>query len=179
MFEIAKSHIGIIGLGYVGLPLAVEFGKILPTIGYDIDKIRVNQLQSGKDCTLEVTEAELKAPKYLTFSYALEDLSSCNVYIITVPTPVDKYKKPDLSLLIQSSQALSNILKKNDTVIFESTVYPGATEEVCVPALEHTSGLKFNIDFFALRTLNEKLALIEFTSDSGPDPSQTCSGFRK
>ena len=149
MFNMEKTCIGIVGLGYVGLPLAVEFGKHFPTFGYDINQARVKELQSGKDSTLEVTESDLKATQHLQFSSQLGDIAHCNVYIVTVPTPVDKTKKPDLSPLISASRALGKVLKKNDIVIYESTVYPGATEEVCVPALEDVSGLKFNIDFFA------------------------------
>ena len=149
MFNMEKTCIGIVGLGYVGLPLAVEFGKHFPTFGYDINQARVKELQSGKDSTLEVTESDLKATQHLRFSSKLDDIAHCNVYIVTVPTPVDKTKKPDLSPLISASRALGKVLKKNDIVIYESTVYPGATEEVCVPALEDVSGLKFNIDFFA------------------------------
>ncbi len=148
MFNMANTRIGIVGLGYVGLPLAVEFGKKFPTIGYDINQARVNELNSGKDGTLEVSEEELKAPKDLKFTAELDMIRACNVYIVTVPTPVDKNKRPDLTPLIQSSLALGKVLKNNDIVIYESTVYPGATEEVCVPALEKNSGLTFNKDFY-------------------------------
>ncbi len=148
MFNMANTRIGIVGLGYVGLPLAVEFGKKFPTIGYDINQARVNELNSGKDGTLEVSEEELKAPKDLKFTAELDTIRACNVYIVTVPTPVDKNKRPDLTPLIQSSLALGKVLKNNDIVIYESTVYPGATEEVCVPALEKNSGLTFNKDFY-------------------------------
>ncbi len=143
-----NTKIGIIGLGYVGLPLAVEFSKKYKTIGFDINTFRIDELSSGKDSTLEVTELELKSQKELTFSDSINDIKDCNVFIITVPTPVDKHKKPDLTPLIQSSLALGNVLKKDDIVIYESTVFPGATEEICVPALEKNSGLKFNQDFF-------------------------------
>ena len=149
MFDMEKTRIGIIGLGYVGLPLAVEFAKHFPTLGYDINQARVKELQSGKDSTLEVSETDLKATPQLKFTFQLDDIGDCNVYIVTVPTPVDKSKKPDLSPLISASRALGKVLKKNDIVIYESTVYPGATEEICVPALEQVSGLKFNRDFFA------------------------------
>lgn len=149
MFNMESTRIGIVGLGYVGLPLAVEFGKHFPTFGYDINQARVKELRSGKDNTLEVTASDLKSSPNLQFSSRLEDIANCNVYIVTVPTPVDKSKKPDLSPLISASRALGKVLKKNDIVIYESTVYPGATEEVCVPALENVSGLKFNQDFFA------------------------------
>jgi UDP-N-acetyl-D-galactosamine dehydrogenase len=149
MTSMDNTRIGIVGLGYVGLPLAVEFGKHFPTFGYDINQARVKELQSGKDGTLEVSEEDLKSPKDLTFTANLADIAQCNVYIVTVPTPVDNAKKPDLSPLISASRALGKVLKKGDIVIYESTVYPGATEEVCVPALEQVSGLKFNQDFFA------------------------------
>lgn len=148
MFNLENTRIGVVGLGYVGLPLAVEFGKKYPTIGFDINKPRIEELMSGKDSTLEVSEEELKVPKSLTYTSEPQDIANCNVYIVTVPTPVDKNKKPDLTPLIQSSLAIGKLLKKNDTVIYESTVFPGATEEICVPALEKNSNLKFNKDFF-------------------------------
>lgn len=149
MLELASTRIGIVGLGYVGLPLAVEFGKQFPTVGYDINQPRVDELKSGKDSTLEVTEEQLKEPGQLSFTADLKDIAGCNVFIVTVPTPVDKNKNPDLTPLIKSSQALGTILKKGDIVIYESTVFPGATEEVCIPELEANSGLTFNTDFFA------------------------------
>jgi len=148
MFDLENIRIGVVGLGYVGLPLAVEFGKKYTTIGYDINQPRIDELLTGTDSTLEVSDEELKIPQHLTYTAELDGIADCNIYIVTVPTPVDKNKKPDLSPLIQSSLALSKILKPNDIVIYESTVYPGATEEVCVPALEKTSGLQFNKDFY-------------------------------
>ncbi len=148
MFNLENTRIGIIGLGYVGLPLAVEFGKKYQTIGFDINQPRIDELLSGKDSTLEVSEEELKIPQTLSYTSDLQKIADCNVYIVTVPTPVDKNKKPDLTPLIQSSLAIGKVLKKNDTVIYESTVFPGATEEVCVPALEKNSNLHFNKDFF-------------------------------
>ena len=148
MFNLENARIGVVGLGYVGLPLAVEFGKKYTTIGYDINQPRIDELLTGTDSTLEVSDEELKIPEHLTYTAELDGIADCNIYIVTVPTPVDKNKKPDLSPLIQSSLALSKILKPNDIVIYESTVYPGATEEVCVPALEKTSGLQFNKDFY-------------------------------
>ena len=138
----------MIGLGYVGLPLAVEFGKIIDVVGFDINKHRVESLKNKYDFTREVSEEELQAAPRLHFTSALEDLRDVNYFIVTVPTPVDEYKKPDLGPLESASKAIGSILKKNDIVIYESTVYPGCTEEVCVPILETTSGLKFNIDFF-------------------------------
>lgn len=145
-FEMTK--IAVIGLGYVGLPLAVEFGKDRSTIGYDIKAERIEELRTGQDSTLEVCPEELKEAAKLSFTSKLEDLATCNVYIVTVPTPIDRHKQPNLTPLIKASQAIGTILKKGDIVIFESTVYPGATEDDCVPELETTSGLKFNEDFF-------------------------------
>lgn len=141
-------RIGIIGLGYVGLPLAVEFGKKYPTLGFDINTSRINELEKFYDRTLEVGEAELKLAKQLKYTSSISDISECNIYIITVPTPVDKYNKPDLSPLISASKTVGKVLKRNDVVIYESTVYPGATEEECVPVLETISGLKYNQDFY-------------------------------
>jgi UDP-N-acetyl-D-glucosamine/UDP-N-acetyl-D-galactosamine dehydrogenase len=142
------EKVGIIGLGYVGLPLAVEFGKKLEVIGFDINKERIEELQKGFDRTKEVDEAELKSSGKLSFSYTLADLKDVNYFIVTVPTPVDDSKKPDLRPLESASKTVGNVLKKGDIVIYESTVYPGCTEEVCVPILEKVSGLKFNQDFF-------------------------------
>lgn len=142
------EKIGIIGLGYVGLPLAVEFGKVLDVVGFDINKERIEELKKGFDRTKEVEEADLKSSKKLSYSSNLEDLKSVNYFIVTVPTPVDEYKKPDLTPLISASKTVGNVLKKGDIVIYESTVYPGCTEEDCVPVLEKVSGLKFNVDFF-------------------------------
>jgi UDP-N-acetyl-D-galactosamine dehydrogenase len=142
------EKIGIIGLGYVGLPLAVEFGKVMEVVGFDINQERINELKKGLDRTKEVESDELKSSKKLTYSSDLQDLKSANYFIVTVPTPVDEYKKPDLSPLISASKTVGGVLKKGDIVIYESTVYPGCTEEDCVPILEKVSGLKFNVDFF-------------------------------
>lgn len=142
------EKIGIIGLGYVGLPLAVEFGKVMDVVGFDINQERINELKKGFDRTKEVESDELKSSKKLTYSSDLQDLRSANYFIVTVPTPVDEYKKPDLSPLISASKTVGGVLKKGDIVIYESTVYPGCTEEDCVPILEKASGLKFNVDFF-------------------------------
>jgi UDP-N-acetyl-D-galactosamine dehydrogenase len=142
------KKIGIIGLGYVGLPLAVEFGKVIETLGFDINTQRIDELKSGHDRTLEVEAEELKASSKLSYSSHPEDLRSVQYFIVTVPTPVDEYKKPDLSPLVSASKTVGSALKKGDIVIYESTVYPGCTEEVCVPVLEKVSGLKFNVDFF-------------------------------
>ncbi|MCY9804059.1 Vi polysaccharide biosynthesis UDP-N-acetylglucosamine C-6 dehydrogenase TviB [Vibrio scophthalmi] len=148
-FELDNTKLGIIGLGYVGLPLAVEFGKARQTIGFDINQYRINELQSGIDHTQECSTEELSAAKHLTYSSNLDLLRTCNVYIVTVPTPIDEHKQPDLTPLVKASEALGKVLKLGDTVIYESTVYPGATEEVCIPVLESVSGLKFNQDFYA------------------------------
>jgi len=148
MLTIEEARIGIIGLGYVGLPLAVEFGKKMPTVGFDTNADRVSELKSGKDSTLEVDEAELAEAVQLGYADRAEDLRACNVFIVTVPTPIDRYKRPDLSPLESASRTLGTILKRGDVAIFESTVYPGATEEVCVPIMESVSGLTFNKDFF-------------------------------
>lgn len=144
-----EIKIAIIGLGYVGLPLAVEFGKKNNVIGFDINQARIDELKAGKDSTLEVESAELAKAKGLRFSLSLEDIKDCNVYIVTVPTPIDEANAPDLTPLEKSSTMLSKVLSKGDVVIYESTVYPGATEEVCIPLLEKGSGLTFNSDFYA------------------------------
>jgi UDP-N-acetyl-D-glucosamine/UDP-N-acetyl-D-galactosamine dehydrogenase len=149
MINLETTKLAIIGLGYVGLPLAVEFGKYLPVIGFDINQSRVKELISGVDGTLEVSNAELKASTNLTYTCQVDDLKSCNVYIVTVPTPVDKHKNPDLSPLIKASAMLGCVISKGNIVIYESTVYPGATEEVCLPEIEKKSRLSFNQDFFA------------------------------
>ncbi|MBK8537652.1 MAG: Vi polysaccharide biosynthesis UDP-N-acetylglucosamine C-6 dehydrogenase TviB [Candidatus Competibacteraceae bacterium] len=149
MLDLATIRLGIVGLGYVGLPLAVEFGKKFPTIGLDINATRIRQLQAGADSTLEVTPEELRQAEHLRYTQHVEDLATCNVYIVTVPTPVDEYKRPDFGPLIGASTTVGRVLEPGAVVIYESTVYPGATEEVCVPILERESGLRFNVDFFA------------------------------
>lgn len=141
-------RLGIIGLGYVGLPLAVEFGKSRDVFGFDINVNRVNELLKGHDSTKETTAEELKSATFLNFTNKLDDIADCNCFIVTVPTPIDENNIPDLSPLINASEAIGGILKKDDIVIYESTVFPGATEEECVPILEKFSGLKFNIDFY-------------------------------
>lgn len=143
-----STRIAIIGLGYVGFPLAVEFGKNIPTLGFDIDTSRIAELNTGFDRTQEVTAEQLKESVSLTFSSNASDLSTCNTFIVTVPTPIDHFKKPDLTPLLKASEMIGKALKKGDLVIYESTVYPGCTEEDCVPVLEKFSGLKFNVDFF-------------------------------
>jgi UDP-N-acetyl-D-galactosamine dehydrogenase len=140
-------RIAVVGLGYVGLPLAVEFGKHYRTVGFDINAGRVAELKRGRDSTLETTRAELKSSSQLSFTTELADLKRCRVYIVTVPTPIDQYKRPDLRPLIGASESVGKVLSKGDVVVYESTVYPGCTEEVCVPILERESGLKFNRDF--------------------------------
>ncbi|HEM7771085.1 Vi polysaccharide biosynthesis UDP-N-acetylglucosamine C-6 dehydrogenase TviB [Acinetobacter baumannii] len=147
--QLADLRIAIIGLGYVGLPLAVEFGKKGPVIGFDINQNRIDELKSGKDHTLEVSPEELQKAEQLSFSANLDDLKTCNFFIVTVPTPVDQVNRPDLTPLKKASETVGQALKKGDIVVYESTVYPGATEEVCIPILEKISGLKFNQDFFA------------------------------
>lgn len=147
--NLENINIAIIGLGYVGLPLAVEFGKQRPTVGFDINKKRVDELSSGIDHTLEVTSEELKLATHLKYTTELDELKSSNFFIVTVPTPIDKVNRPDLTPLQKASETIGKVLKKGDIVVYESTVYPGATEEVCIPILEKISGLKFNQDFFA------------------------------
>jgi UDP-N-acetyl-D-glucosamine/UDP-N-acetyl-D-galactosamine dehydrogenase len=142
------EKLAVVGLGYVGLPVAVAFGKKLPVVGFDINSRRIAELKSGEDSTLEVEPADLRAADKLTFSDNLEDLRGCNMFIVTVPTPVDDHKRPDLTPLVKASTTIGKALKKGDVVVYESTVYPGATEEVCVPVLEQVSGLTFNVDFF-------------------------------
>ena len=147
--QLEEAHIGIIGMGYVGLPLAVAFGRSYPTLGFDINEERITALRAGEDSTREVEPAELAAADRLTFTAYPQHLADCNVYIVTVPTPIDRYKRPDLGPLLAASRTVGEVLKKGDVVIYESTVYPGATEEDCVPVLEAISGLTYNRDFFA------------------------------
>lgn len=149
MLQLSDLKIAIIGLGYVGLPLAVKFGKQLPVVGFDIQQKRIQELKSGQDHTLEVSPEELKQAMQLNYSANLDDLRSCNFFIVTVPTPIDEFKQPDLTPLIKASTSIGKVLKKGDVVVYGSTVYPGATEEACIPVLEQVSGLKFNQDFFA------------------------------
>ena len=146
--NINEVNIAVIGQGYVGLPLAIEFGKKYPTIGFDINQARIDALKKGIDHTNEATPEQLRSADQLTFSANINDIKRCNVYIVTVPTPIDEFKTPDLNPLRGASKMLGEILKKGDTVIYESTVYPGCTQEVCVPLLEKASGLVFNADFY-------------------------------
>jgi len=149
MRNIKDSQIAIIGLGYVGLPLAVEFGKHYKTLGFDINQARIAELNQGMDHTLEVSTEELRQSEYLHYSNTLDDLRQANVFIVTVPTPIDKHRQPDLTPLIKASETLGKVIKAGDIVVYESTVYPGATEEDCIPVIERVSGLKYNVDFFA------------------------------
>lgn len=149
MLNLRSCRIGVVGLGYVGLPLAVEFGKQFHTVGFDVKADRIAELKAGRDSTLEVNKAELRAARHLSFTARLADLKRCRVFIVTVPTPIDNYKRPDLTPLVRASESVGKVLKKGDVVVYESTVYPGCTEEICVPILERESGLAFNKDFFA------------------------------
>ncbi|HEX4240768.1 MAG TPA: Vi polysaccharide biosynthesis UDP-N-acetylglucosamine C-6 dehydrogenase TviB [Steroidobacteraceae bacterium] len=148
MRGLSRRRIAVIGLGYVGLPLAVEFGKRYRTLGFDIDAARIKELAAGRDKTLEATREELESAVKLRFSARTGDLAACDVFIVTVPTPIDRYKRPDLRPLVEASATVGRALKKGDVVIYESTVYPGCTEEICVPVLEKASGLRFNRDFY-------------------------------
>ncbi|MCC4116398.1 Vi polysaccharide biosynthesis UDP-N-acetylglucosamine C-6 dehydrogenase TviB [Aromatoleum toluclasticum] len=149
MLSLENIKLGVIGLGYVGLPLAVEFGKRRAVVGFDINLGRIEALRAGHDATLEVEDDDLAAASGLGFTADLADLAECNFFIVTVPTPIDEHKRPDLGPLISASESVSKVLKKGDVVVYESTVYPGATEEDCVPVLERLSGLRYNEDFFA------------------------------
>jgi UDP-N-acetyl-D-galactosamine dehydrogenase len=148
MHSLNELKVAVVGLGYVGLPLAVEFSKRRPVVGFDINNARISALREGRDVTLEISDEELAAATGMKFTADVAEIKGCNVYIATVPTPIDEYKRPDLSPLIGASETIGSVLKKDDVVIYESTVYPGATEEECVPILERVSGLKFNVDFF-------------------------------
>jgi len=149
LHSLENVKLGIIGLGYVGLPLAVEFGKKYPTLGFDINTKRVDELKQGHDFTLEVSSEELADSEYISYSADVDDLKNCNIYIVTVPTPIDKHKQPDLTPLVKASAMLAKVINKGDIVIYESTVYPGATEDVCLPEIERHSDLVFNQDFYA------------------------------
>jgi len=146
--DLQNVRIGVVGLGYVGLPLAVELGKHYPTVGFDINGARIEELRRGKDSSLEVDPPELMAATKLTYAGGLQDIADCNLYVVTVPTPINAHKEPDLYPLESASRTLGGVLKPGDIVVYESTVYPGATEEVCVPILEQVSGLGFNRDFY-------------------------------
>ncbi|MEK0275204.1 Vi polysaccharide biosynthesis UDP-N-acetylglucosamine C-6 dehydrogenase TviB [Vibrio vulnificus] len=148
-FILDNAKVGIIGLGYVGLPLAVEFGKQRQTIGFDINQERINELSAGHDSTLECSDTELAEATKLVYTTSLDALKECNVFIVTVPTPIDEHKQPDLTPLVKASETLGKVIKQGDVIVYESTVYPGATEDDCIPVVERVSGLKFNQDFFA------------------------------
>ena len=147
--DLNNVNIAVIGLGYVGLPLAVELGRRYPTVGFDVDVRRIEELQAGRDHTLEVDAAGLADACQLTFSREIDALKSANFYIVTVPTPIDQYKRPDMSALRAASRTIGSVLSPGDVVVYESTVYPGPTEEVCTPVTEEVSGLIYNRDFFA------------------------------
>ena len=150
MFRIrADDQIAIIGLGYVGLPLAVEFGKASPTIGFDINHERIDELKRQYDSTREVSKAEMVEASHLKFTSEPRDIAQCKVFIVTVPTPINQHKQPDLTPLVRASETIGKIIRPDTVVIYESTVYPGATEEVCIPIIERESGLQYNKDFFA------------------------------
>src|SRR5450755_1210333 len=148
MFNLHTCRVGIVGLGYVGLPLAVEFGKHFDTVGFDVKPKRIRELKAGRDSTREASPQELRSASRLKFTTRLQDLKPCDVMVVTVPTPIDEFKRPELTPLIHASESIGKVLKKGDVVVYESTVYPGCTEEICVPILERVSGLKFNRDFF-------------------------------
>ncbi len=183
-----KIKIAVIGLGYVGLPLAVEFGKKYETIGFDIDKKRIKELESGIDKTLEVEISNLKSSEFLSYTSDIEGIKNSNYYIVTVPTPIDKNKRPDLTPLIKASETVGKILKKEDIVIYESTVYPGATEEDCVPVLEEFSGLKFNKDFYCAYSperinpgdkVHTVTKILKVTSGSNPETAKKVDDLYK
>ena len=149
MSQLSDVNVAVIGLGYIGLPLAVAFAKKFPVLGFDINSSRIKELESGVDSTLEISSSELRGAESLAFSCNEDDLKSCNTFIVTVPTPIDKFKRPDLTPLLKASKMLGRVIKKGDVIIYESTVYPGATEDDCIPMVEMISGLSLNIDFFA------------------------------
>ena len=185
MLQFSDLKIAVIGLGYVGLPLAVEFGKKVPVVGFDIYQKRIDELKNGQDHTLEVSKEELEQAKQLSYSAQLDDLKECNFFIVTVPTPIDDFKQPDLTPLIKASQTIGRVLKKGDVVVYESTVYPGATEEACIPVLEEVSGLKFNQDFYAGYSperinpgdkLHRVTNILKITSGSTPEVADFVDG---
>ena len=147
--SLENTQIAVIGLGYVGLPLAVEFGKHYPVIGFDINTQRIAELRAGRDSTLEVDHDELVSAEKLSYTTSVDDMRDANVFIVTTPTPIDEHKQPDLTPMIKASESVAKVIKRGDVVIYESTVYPGATEEECIPVIERLSGLKYNVDFFA------------------------------
>ncbi len=179
--DLSQVAIAVIGLGYVGLPLAVEFGKKYRTVGFDINQHRVAELTAGRDSTLEVDADELRSAAHLVFAADLDAIRPANVYIVTVPTPIDRHKRPDLTPLLKASLMLGKVIKKGDIVIFESTVYPGPTEEDCVPIIARESGLEFNVDFFAGYSperinpgdkLHRLTTIVKVTSGSTPETAE-------
>lgn len=183
-----NKSIAIIGLGYVGLPLAVEFGKIYNVIGFDINYQRIKELKEGIDVTRESNSEEIGASTFLKFSSNVKDLENCNIYIVTVPTPIDQFKSPDLRPLLRASEMIGQVLKKNDIVVYESTVYPGCTEEDCVPVLERNSNLKFNRDFYCGYSperinpgdkINTLTKIIKVTSGSNPEIAKVIDDLYK
>lgn len=186
MLTLENAKIAIIGLGYVGLPLAVEFGKHREVIGFDINQKRVNELENGHDFTLEVDSVALKSATQLTYTCDVKALEACNVYIVTVPTPIDDNNAPDLTPLRKASAMLATVIKAGDIVIYESTVYPGATEEVCIPVIEKESGLTFNVDFYAGYSperinpgdkINTLTKIMKITSGSTPEVAEFVDGL--
>tara|TARA_B100000963_G_scaffold239902_1_gene209835 strand:+ start:2626 stop:3885 length:1260 start_codon:yes stop_codon:yes gene_type:complete len=180
--------IAIIGQGYVGLPLAIEFGKIFNTIGFDIDKNRIIELKKSIDKTKEASSEMINESKFLKFSNTLDDIKDCNIYIVTVPTPIDSYKTPDLGPVERATSMLGKILKKNDIVVYESTVFPGCTEEICVPILENESKLKYNVDFYCGYSperivpgdkVNTLTKIVKVTSGSNPEIAEFIDGLYK
>ncbi|MBQ5939643.1 nucleotide sugar dehydrogenase [Massilia sp. AB1] len=186
MLDISKKKIAILGLGYVGLPLAVEFGKIRPVLGFDINPARIDELKSGKDSTLEVTAEEMAASTQLRYSCDPAELTECGIFIVTVPTPIDKVNRPDLTPLIKASETVGKAIGPGAIVIYESTVFPGCTEEVCVPVLEKMSGLSFNRDFFCGYSperinpgdkVNTLTKIKKITSGSTPEVAKAVNGL--
>lgn len=180
--KLTDKRISVIGLGYVGLPLAVEFGKIYPVVGFDINNSRIAELRSGKDSTLEVSSSDLLSAKLLSYTNNINDIIECDVFIVTVPTPIDKVNRPDLTPLIKASETVGKVIKRGSVVIYESTVYPGCTEEVCVPVLEKFSNLKFNKDFYCGYSperinpgdkVNTLTKIKKITSGSTPEVAET------
>jgi len=186
MLQLANARIAVIGLGYVGLPLAVEFGRHFPTLGFDINAERVRELRSGLDRTLEVDSTELAAASQLNYASDPARLEDCNTYIVTVPTPIDEHKRPDLTPLRKASELLGSVIKKGDIVVYESTVYPGCTEEDCVPIIERGSGLRCNTDFFAGYSperinpgdkQHRVTGIVKVTSGSTPETAEYVDGL--
>ena len=186
MLQLSNARIAVIGLGYVGLPLAVEFGRHFPTLGFDINAERIQELSSGRDRTLEVDSAELASAPLLRYASDTAQLEECNTYIVTVPTPIDEHKRPDLTPLHRASELLGAVVKKGDIVIYESTVYPGCTEEDCIPIIERVSGLRYNTDFFAGYSperinpgdkQHRVTGIVKVTSGSTPEAAEYVDGL--